>query len=1288
MKKALSLLLALTMIVGLLPATLAVDEATTAEIPVVETEDVVETPAEETPVEAPVEEIPGTLLETETTEPAEEPTAVASLDELLALLDADNKLTKNVKLTGGLVIPAGETFILDLNGKTVTAEDVGTNYSTTEGVEKLAVITNKGTLTIKDTAGGGKIVATYTKEVRAIDNASTGVLNLEGGTISVTVKDTGAYGVFTKGTVTIGKATLNVAHVFDATAGGNPYGVAIQGGTCTINEGANITATSNAAREAMAIYMSGSSQMTVTINGGTVKAQNTSTSSAYALRYGCTSANSSLTVKGGTFTASGAKQAKGNNYPLAVYGKNVKGKVVVDGGTFYADGNNASSSSNKDTSYCLCVRADTTANSSTVAAVVTVNGGTFKADGDNIYGINASAGTVNVNGGEFLANAVVTISNSGKVSITAGKISNVDGTAFNDAYKFLADGLAQDDAGNVIPEAAAMENIEVDGVKYWSVVEAAANVASDGSSVVKLLRDVKFVGTAVPVHGCTLDLNTYTLATVYTNAWDIKCGTSDAQKIHTIKNGTIDGGKSAVCWRSGALIVDNAVLVARSGMSVQILNHLAADKLAADYKNINVIKNSTLFSATYYVLSFNSSSNDFSNVSLRIENSELITNSKNPALACAGVTKNGEFVLGMGVTLYSKYTDYKKTADPALAISGQSVTLVGEEAAHTVTYTTGGTQYSGLTKWGTPIATVTTNDETTTVSGLAPMLDALDPSGNSVVTLLTDVRCHESVSSKYSYTLNLNDHIWYQYTRGSAVNVAGVGTDNHVTYVYNGTILNKGVGVPVRVDAGSMHLNDVLVYSLSTMPVASYVPQGDAYNADNLIENSTLISNRFYAYSNRSSDKQTNVRMKFENSNIISLYTGTSTGSDVFMNGNAGTTGAFVLGKNVNLYTQKDTAKVLASNTDGTPLEFTDGAALHGKFDAATDATINAYLKLIGEKLCFREAEAVFSGGTIWSYEPNLYKWTTNHTYAEATCEKPETCSCGLTQGEAKGHDYTYADTGNGTHRVICANDEAHNTVVAHTFENGECVCGAHAFTVTVPGSSDPSAFKSFEEALSAAGETGKITVFDSATLTGDGTFNGTLDVAPNAVLELNGKILQVGAMGVVAGKITDTTNGDGLLKVTEGTVSFDPNNPQIPIWDNDEGGYRLTNVEHRQGSSDSWTEGGSFTYTFRFDLANTKWNDLFLANQAKSGEDFAITAGVDVLVDGEFYNDYVISDATCTETETYIHKIINNPSGGYRFTLTGAENAGSVTIRSWVKIGGVKHISSEKTYTNPSTAN
>jgi len=191
------------------------------------------------------------------------------------------------------------------------------------------------------------------------------------------------------------------------------------------------------------------------------------------------------------------------------------------------------------------------------------------------------------------------------------------------------------------------------------------------------------------------------------------------------------------------------------------------------------------------------------------------------------------------------------------------------------------------------------------------------------------------------------------------------------------------------------------------------------------------------------------------------------------------------------------------------------------------------------------------------------------------------------------------------------------------------------------------------------------------------------LDLGPKATLDLNGHTLQVSSIGAVEGFIVDST-GSGLLKYEGGNNFLVENNPQIPIWDEAEGGYRLAGVSHRQGN-DKWTEGeSSFTYTFRFDLDKQDWNDLLLSNQKTTANGLAITAGVDVYVNGEelIENGIEINDEDCTEEETYIHRIIENARGGYRFKLINAKNEDKVVIRSWIRIGGVKHVSGARIYT------
>lgn len=60
------------------------------------------------------------------------------------------------------------------------------------------------------------------------------------------------------------------------------------------------------------------------------------------------------------------------------------------------------------------------------------------------------------------------------------------------------------------------------------------------------------------------------------------------------------------------------------------------------------------------------------------------------------------------------------------------------------------------------------------------------------------------------------------------------------------------------------------------------------------------------------------------------------------------------------------------------------------------------------------------------------------HTFAEATCTKPETCTeCGQTQGKAAGHDWEAATCKAPKTCSVC--DKTTGSAAAHDYEDGEC---------------------------------------------------------------------------------------------------------------------------------------------------------------------------------------------------------------------------------------------------------
>ena len=112
--------------------------------------------------------------------PAPTVVEVATLDALLVAL-ADNSKDLPIVITAQIVIPAGMTVELDLNGKTVNS--VFNGSSTTNHIYALS---NKGTLTITDSVGGGSINS------RGIYNYGTLILN--GGAINA-IDGNGGYAV-------------------------------------------------------------------------------------------------------------------------------------------------------------------------------------------------------------------------------------------------------------------------------------------------------------------------------------------------------------------------------------------------------------------------------------------------------------------------------------------------------------------------------------------------------------------------------------------------------------------------------------------------------------------------------------------------------------------------------------------------------------------------------------------------------------------------------------------------------------------------------------------------------------------------------------------------------------------------------------------------------------------------------------------------------------------------------------------------------------------------------------
>ena len=260
-------------------------------------------------------------------------------------------LQQDVNVGKGLTISEGWNVTLDLNGKAVTTE-----YNS-ENEKRAYAVSNYGTFTLKDAAGGGKITA------RGVQNVKNGTMYMQGGEIVACDKNGGA-AIWNEAELTMTGGTLRSSYVGtpnDTYGAGclNNSGTAlvtggsfeganrrtyaiISTGTLTIRPAEGTPVTVNGAHGALAVdsgtaevyggsyassdyyglYVSndGMGEAAVTVYDGTF------TGKTYAVWIGSDyndPVNSTLEIRGGRF-----------NKPLKAQDNTREGAIRVMGGTF------------------------------------------------------------------------------------------------------------------------------------------------------------------------------------------------------------------------------------------------------------------------------------------------------------------------------------------------------------------------------------------------------------------------------------------------------------------------------------------------------------------------------------------------------------------------------------------------------------------------------------------------------------------------------------------------------------------------------------------------------------------------------------------------------------------------------------------------------------------------------------------------------------------------------------------------------------------------------------------
>jgi len=313
------------------------------------------------------------------------------------------KLVNDVVVTNTVTVPTGKTVTLELNGKTISQSKACT--------EHYVMVENRGTLTVQDTAGGGKISFTDTG---VGDNkftwgsytvANYGTLTVESGTIENLSKQ---------------NANGSVRHMYCAIQqGGSAVSTTINGGTISTPSYRSVRANTGALVinggnfEGQVWIQPNQGNATLSITGGTFAPRGVDGSSVFMTNAGEGYTVTEAAISGGTFTTK-----IGASDPAALAGS-------ITGGQFTA-------SAKDNTSAALLAKGFEFSGEVNVEGYYTVNEiKVYVAQiGEQGYETLAEAFTAAQNGDEvkILAAGTYALSTSGKnITITGA----VDGVVFD-----------------------------------------------------------------------------------------------------------------------------------------------------------------------------------------------------------------------------------------------------------------------------------------------------------------------------------------------------------------------------------------------------------------------------------------------------------------------------------------------------------------------------------------------------------------------------------------------------------------------------------------------------------------------------------------------------------------------------------------------------------------------------------------------------------------------------------------------------------------------------------------
>ncbi|OUN10382.1 hypothetical protein [Flavonifractor sp. An91] len=1064
-------------------------------------------------------------------------TGYVTLADAIAAAEDNATITLLADVTEDVVVPAGKNITLDLYGHKITNDSDHT-------------IVNNGTLTITDSSEAKTgTVDNVTHGKGALVN--NGTVKLSGGTFERSLE----------------AGTL-------AGANGNSWYTIVNDGTMIIENG--VTVKNKGGFSSMICNSKSGVMGNLTIDGGTFDG---------GINTVKNDVNSTLTINGGTFT---------NSAQYVIMNWN---KATINDGTF----------ATKDTAYAVLFTSSWQ-NASTSVGELVITGGTFttateeqklivdRYDADNI-------GTASISGGTFSEKP-------------------------DDTY--LVDGYApeQNDKGDwVVVEEDFVAEI-VDDQKYESLIEAVE--AATAGQTVKLLADVElkpienqdYVLMIDVNQSMTLDLNGHKITAEFTNTEGFDLiknygeltitDTSEGKggSIEVTENGSAEKSRTSVIYNgysSGKFTLEAGTLkLTGSEGSKKPLSGVYSSGTtmvmnggAIEVRRLNSYSEYSKAWDVYGIYNSNNCQTTVNGGKITVENQGRYNSAYGINNASGTVSIHGDpNTPYIEANAFDDGTWYEHTLTGKITLYGGKYNMLTNTATGWIENENNITIAEGYEKKFNGDRTVSIVKSPVAQIG-STKYDTLEEAlkeakSGDTIKLLQNVALTDRVIISKNITLNLNDK-----TISSTADYAFIVNTGNSFTLENGTLSASQNGVFGLTSSTVTLANDATINAGAAGITATnnLLEQGNA----TINVYGTIHSQDIAVWSQ--GPKNT---INIDSATITSKYFG------VYQNGSFG--GTTITIKNSTITDESENGTGIYVSNNGTNAEnpdqgfqnliienstITGNTALEVKF---TNVTIS------GDDTCLTATGTpVDSGMNNNGSVTTGYAFAVTHNGTESSKDAAEgtvTISGGKFTGAVGIQEPSEGETTSATISISGGSfsEEPNKDYLAPYYEASQNTTGDNYWTVDVAEE---------YEATWTNGETleaGTLdAMLDAANAAKAGTVALLKDIAASGIhvsagvtLDLAGHELDAtGSEFTAYGKVVDSTEGEGLLKLPAEYYTIQKDNPSLPIYDSTAGGYRL--YTYQLTTLRTYEPGTANTVQFWFKLTFTNeeaWELLTTDNE------------------------------------------------------------------------------------------